>query len=818
MKATDDFLDQAAIDGAIDAACGSIAPTWPLDRFIAVNPYWHWTDRPFDAAARELARLTGTSLYRRREDYFAAWARGEFTREDLEHAIADSGAVTTVDRVIADLRKARRHPAGLPMPSDAAGPSGAHGVPPSLGDAITLQVSQFCAAWFDGDQADWHPVRERALFPAWRDAVTHDLALDLVPSKSQAREWLASLPAAGRAAIPPMVRRLGVAREDVPCLLTAVLMRIGGWASWCAFLRWDARLAGRDDDAIMDLLAIRLAWEALADDGRRDDASAWHRWQNAWRKAAPLPGADTFLPDRLAQRALERAYQRSLLAKLAAAGQATVDHGTPAVQAAFCIDVRSEVFRRSLEAVAPAVHTLGFAGFFGLPVAYGALGATTVRPQLPGLLGAAWVAQETTGDTAADTALAARRRARHADRAVNETFGRLPGSAFTLVESRGLGYVPRLLGRTLRSTGHRRAWDQEGLRGDEAAGLHVRLGHAAALPVTERAGLAGRILRAMHLTRDFARLVMLAGHGSQTANNAHEAGLDCGACGGQTGEVNARALATLLNDAAVRAALKADGIDIPDTTRFVGALHNTTTDDVELFETQSVPASHASDLLQLQSWLAQAGDRARAERAPALGLAAIADQPAALKKAVLARANDWSQTRPEWGLANNAALVVGPRALTRGANLGGRVFLHEYAWTDDPEGAALAGILTAPMVVTHWINMQYHASTVDNARYGSGNKILHNVVGGRIGVFEGNQGDLRIGLPMQSLHDGEQWRHTPLRLTAVVAAPTDTIDKVIDGHEVVRRLVEHEWVWLVARDPATGVTRMRSRAGWMPFP
>ena len=76
------------------------------------------------------------------------------------------------------------------------------------------------------------------------------------------------------------------------------------------------------------------------------------------------------------------------------------------------------------------------------------------------------------------------------------------------------------------------------------------------------------------------------------------------------------------------------------------------------------------------------------------------------------------------------------------------------------------------MIVTHWINGQYFLSTTDNDRFGSGNKVLHNVVGGHIGVFEGNGGDLRIGLALQSLHDGERWQHEPLRLTVVVDAPS----------------------------------------------
>ena len=141
-------------------------------------------------------------------------------------------------------------------------------------------------------------------------------------------------------------------------------------------------------------------------------------------------------------------------------------------------------------------------------------------------------------------------------------------------------------------------------------------------------------------------------------------------------------------------------------------------------------------------------------------------------------------------------MIVAPRTRSQHLNLAGRAFLHDYDYTQDPELGVLELIMTAPLVVTNWINMQYYASVVDNVKYGSGNKVLHNVVGGRLGVFEGNGGDLRIGLPMQSLHDGENWQHTPLRLSVFIEAPQAAIDGIIAKHAVVRQLVDNQWLHL----------------------
>ncbi len=188
---------------------------------------------------------------------------------------------------------------------------------------------------------------------------------------------------------------------------------------------------------------------------------------------------------------------------------------------------------------------------------------------------------------------------------------------------------------------------------------------------------------------------------------------------------------------------------------------------------------------------AVASEQTRTERLPIVASKSLGD--------LLKRASDWSEVRPEWGLAGNAAFIVAPRSVTKNANLNARSFLHSYDYTQDTEGTVLETIMTAPMVVAHWINMQYYASTVDNHHFGSGNKTVHNVVG-RFGILSGNGGDLMTGLPWQSLHTGEKLQHLPLRLQVVIAAPREMIDRVIAKHEMVANLLTGGWLHLIAID------------------
>jgi uncharacterized protein YbcC (UPF0753/DUF2309 family) len=803
-------LHRERLSLAIERACARIAPSWPLDQLIAVNPFWGWLDQPIEHTAAQLASRSGAQLLMSRDWFAAQYRAGRFTEAHLRRAIERAGAACTPHQLIELMHTPAPELPHRRLVTEIAdaGRDVRHNMP--WVEFVTHHLSQTCASYFDEGQAQLRPDHSAGLYASWRQHTAEDLSPRLLMGLAGGRERVRRLPGDARELIAQAVCALGVPEAEREHYFAGLLLSINGWAAWCAYLRWQARLGGGNDDHLVELLAMRLAWEWVLHDCGGDALRArWQaempRWPQADDAAAEARSRDWLLLD-----ALELAYQDSLLPGLAQGTRRQPAHA-PAVQAIFCIDVRSEVFRRALEAASPEVQTLGFAGFFGLFIEYQPLGAPAARPQLPGL----FAPQLRAGDAQAPAGLAERRNERLQLGSAWKQFKTAPVSAFSFVEALGLFYAGKLAGD---GAGWSRPVPQPEVAALSAYEQTLRkprlLGPVAggSLSAEQRADAAAVMLRAMSLTRDFARLVLLAGHGAQTTNNPFAAAYDCGACCGQTGEVNARAAAALLNDPEVRAGLAARGIAVPESTWFVAGLHNTTTDELLLYDLDELPASHRADLAQLQDWLAAAGARARAERAPLLKLDAGDD--AQLLAAMQRRTRDWAQVRPEWGLANCAAFIVAPREHCKHLNLGGRSFLHDYRWRDDESLAILELIMTAPMVVTHWINMQYYASTVDNRRYGSGNKVLHNVVGGRIGVFEGNGGDLRIGLPMQALHDGERFMHEPLRLSVFIEAPRAAMDQVIAKHATVRQLVEHRWIHLFQIDDEEHAVYRRQPDGW----
>jgi uncharacterized protein YbcC (UPF0753/DUF2309 family) len=753
-----------------ERAIKAIPPLFPLASSVAVNPFLGQTDEPLPVTAARLARVAGTRITPDRSFFATRIEAGEITEEDLTDALCAAGGTfdkPTLSDLHAALKTEAAEPKALPTVADlAADVSGIDW--PAL---IDERIGVWAASHFDEGQALWQPYRAGGAFIAWREFA----ARDLTPEIHGLKGFGAFVAATSRSPWRAMGRAsevLGLTTQAAGTTFHRLLMSMGGWAQYARYLLWQAELYGNTDNTTAELLAIRMIWEEALFDLYRDQIA--DRWAEVVEAhALPVTPDQSHVIDAVLQEACERAQQRKLATALSEATPRKID-GRPALQAAFCIDVRSEVFRRALESLDAGIETIGFAGFFGVTANHKAAGSDVVEARGPVLL---QMGTHTHTHEAEDDDLK-RRYAARAKRAWGR-FKLAAVSSFAFVEATGPVYAGKLV-RDALGLGHGAAKAEPAPRLDASVDLDARI------------GMAKTVLGAMSLTSNFGKIVMLAGHGANVTNNPHESGLHCGACGGYAGDVNARLLAAVLNEKAVRDALPDHGIEIPSDTVFIPAMHDTTTDAVILYD-QDVPAAKGrADMAQLRSWLEAAGRLARTERAGRL-------PRAEMEKDVVKRSADWSELRPEWGLAGCRAFIAAPRGRTDGTSLAGQSFLHSYDWKQDKGFGVLELIMTAPVVVASWISLQYYGSTVAPRLFGGGNKLLHNVAGG-IGVLEGNGGALRPGLPWQSVHDGENYQHDPLRLTVVIEAPREAMTDILKRHAGVRDLFDNGWLHLIAMD------------------
>jgi uncharacterized protein YbcC (UPF0753/DUF2309 family) len=821
------------LEAAIASACKRVAPLWPLKHFIAVNPFLGFSDRSFSSTAAVLKRVGRIEMLMPRAFYDQAIKAGAIEEGDLTAALERVALSPNIPRTAEELKAAAARP--------REGSKASAGAIATVGEVLDRladgdrqaslvgfmidDISRWCAAYFDDGQSSWRmPNRDEKPYAAWRAAARYDRNPEVMGVRGFRRAILA-LPEDPVETIGVVADRLGIPDTALEDYLYRVLFDIGGWAAYARYLAWIAELQGETNDTLVELLAIRVAYGFGLFQARTDEEFKT-AWADAMRQAAQTPCDDALNDDPdlaidlILQDAYEAAFQRRMTARLAAHATRSdaLPNRRPPVQAAFCIDVRSEIFRRALETVCPQAETIGFAGFFGFAIEYVPIGRTEGGAQCPVLLRPSFVVCETVKgatEEEKEEVLGLRLLRRRAAKAW-KAFKLSAVSSFAFVESAGLLYAGKILSDVLGLTRVAPDPNLDGLDWNVARRIGPSIApgqlseRAVGLNKEQRLAAAEAALKGMSMTGQFARLVMLAGHGASTVNNPHATALDCGACGGHTGEANARVAAAALNDPDVRAGLVAKGINLPSDVWFIAALHDTTTDEVKLFDQDKAPPTHRDEIEKLKNWLAKAGSLARLERAKLLGV----DKTIRAEPKVIARSRDWSQVRPEWGLAGNAVFIAAPRARTAGLDLGGRCFLHSYECTSDPDFKVLELIMTAPMVVASWINLQYFGSTVNNRVFGSGNKTLHNVVG-QIGVLEGNGGDLKVGLPLQSVHDGKRFIHEPLRLNVFLEAPESAIESVIEKNPRVRELVDNGWVHLFAlSEEGTTIHRYRALGHW----
>jgi len=508
---------------------------------------------------------------------------------------------------------------------------------------------------------------------------------------------------------------------------------------------------------------------------------------------------------RLLHLAYERRHRVGVLdGLLAHARLAPTVHPRPRFQAIFCIDDREESIRRHLEEILPEVETFGYAGFFGVTMAYQGLEDVRPRPLCPVVvqpthfIDEVAVEEEEEADFARNRRLHA--RATHSFGIGSKTLFR-GGFVAALL---GLGAVLPLIARCLFPRWTERAAHHGAHRLARRPRTRLRIerrpetradGLRVGYTIDEMATVVESALRTIALTEDFSPVVLVLGHGSSSLNNPHEAAHDCGATGGGRGGPNARAFAAFANEPGVRAALRARGIDIPAQTRFVGGYHNTCDGSLTYYDVESLPAGTIAELEQAQATLAEASRRESHERCRRFDGAPLSIDEERAVEHVEAHAYDLAQPRPEYGHATNAVCIVGRRARTRGLFLDRRAFLVSYDPTTDPSGDILAGVLKAVGPVGAGINLEYYFSFVDNAGYGCGTKLPHNITG-LIGVMDGHASDLRTGLPWQMVEI-----HEPVRLLTIVEAEPATLQRILATAPDLARLIENRWIQVVAWSP-----------------
>jgi hypothetical protein len=760
----------ATIQDSIDKAATTVGPVWPIHSFVTANPLSGFEDLPFGEAVTQAADLLGGRGYPSPATFRAALDDGRIDPEILESELAEHGYEADPETLLERM--------------DAAADSG---TPETAVERVDDVLTKWLSAFLDEGRTQWPmPNRDAGFYTAFREVAEYD-------SEIPNRGIVADLPETPTEAIETVLEPYPES-QWVP-IFEEQLAALPGWTG---FIKQRAD----DDGAWQSAYPITLAGYLAARLSLLDGFGVG---------IGPSTGPDSTdadATDDLAEAFLsawEASYRADVVESVAAESRSVAESepsGRADAQLVFCIDTRSEIVRRHIEA-AGNYETHGYAGFFGIPMEYQGYGAEVSVDACPPILDSRHHITEIPTDKGTQASHDRWSGIREAASEVVKTLKTNPATAFGFVENAGSGYGLALAARTLVPG---RVYDLLHSATDAVPDdhefceqiVHHQHTYVGDLPVgltaEEKVEYAATAFELMGWD-DFSRLVVFAGHAGETANNPYDSSLDCGACAGNPGGPNARVLAAICNDTDVKTALRERGFDVPEDTVFLAGEHNTTTDEIELYD-HDVPESHTDDLDQLRADLAAARENAAAERAESMG----ADGSRGIREAER-RAADWAETRPEWGLAGNAGFVVGPRELTSDLDLDGRAFLHSYEWSTDPDGDALEAILTGPMVVTQWINTQYYFSTVDNAVYGSGSKVTQNPVG-NIGVYQGNGGDLMTGLPLQSLMaaDGEPY-HQSLRLSTIVHAPVERVTGVLADHEALTELLDNDWLSLTVVDP-----------------
>lgn len=751
------------IHNSILTASKVIGKTWPLYSFVTSNPLSGYEQLPFEHAVKTAKDYLNFNVFPEGHVYRQAWEQGAIKEAELLKQLKENGFSNAPEFYLNVLESQTVNTKMNPN------------------HELDSMMVKWLSAFMDEGLAEWEmPNKDKGFYQAWRSLAKYDNLLGIKKGKD--------IPKTSAEALT--VALSNYTAEEYTTIFTYHLAALPGWTGYINYRSSSNSLWQQAYPInLEDYLAVRLSvakyrnLQILPTTEKTELNPTTEKLKYLWLKA------------------WEASWQHELIATVSnASGSEKIsvaDTYTTEAQFAFCIDTRSEAIRRHVETKGN-YETFGYAGFFGIAMDYTGLEDGLTRKSCPPIVSSAYTVSEapqasnTTGLKSFKKRI---QRINFKEYFLKRMKNMLP-SAFGYVEGSGVLYGLSILGRTLlpgysyrlkeKNTSSHESVCQPKINHTEKTNDH-ELG----ISLEEKVAI---VKSAFDLTgwKTFAPLVLFVGHGSHTANNPFGSSLDCGACAASPGRHNARMLAKLANLPEVKKVLVDDyNVAITDNTIFIGAEHNTTTDEIIIFDAE-VPESHQKQLNKLKSDLSKAQETATRER---LGLGNNSVNTAHQK------ANNWGETRPEWGLAKNAGFIIAPRSLTKNQHLDSRCFLHSYDWEMDSAGNALEGILQGPMVVTQWINNHYYFSTVDNERFGGGSKITHNITG-KFGVVQGNGGDLKMGLPLQSVHQTDtEMYHQPLRLSVLVQAPLERVGQILAKNEHLQNLLDNEWIYLMVMDP-----------------
>lgn len=762
------------LTNSINEASKVIGKTWPLYSFVTSNPLSGYEKTTFKSAIQSASKYLGVTALPDVSLLKAAWKNGDIAQEILSELLKEQGFNQPVEFYLQKMQAE----VNIQQKNEY--------------QELDQMMCKWLAAFLDEGLAEWEmPYKSEGFYSSWRKLAQYDKKFKNSDSK-----------------IPQTAEQaLEIVLKDEPKKNHQEIFKyhIAALPGWTGYIKYrneeNSAWQQKYPISLTDYLAVRL-WIAKnlqlallpVSDIKKDkieNLELKYIWLKAWEKT------------------WQKQLSKTLSSNANKVQNTASSKNTPDAQFVFCIDTRSELIRRHIESKGN-YETFGYAGFFGIAMDYKNLDNGVIRKSCPPIVNSAYQVSEIP-QKGQEQKLASYQQYTENAKFGSYFFKRLKNmlpSAFGYVEGSGFFYGASLTARTIFPAAASRLSNKTKQSHENISETNIHSfgddKRASEISILEKAGIVKSAFDLLGW-KNFAPLVIFAGHASQSANNPFKSSLDCGACAASPGRHNARMLAKMANQKEVRLALKEEfDIHVPNETFFIGAEHNTATDEIVLFDSQA-PETHLKLIKNLKLDLEQVQQSTTQER---LGIN-HQSVDAALKKA-----NNWAETRPEWGLAKNAAFIIGPRSLTKNLHLEGRCFLHSYNWETDSEGKFLEGIMQGPMVVGQWINNHYYFSTVNNEQFGGGNKITQNVTG-QLGVVQGNGGDLKIGIPLQSVKSSdEKIYHQPLRLSVVIQAPKEWVADIIQRNEQIKTLLDNEWLYLMVMDPSKSNEMINYHKNW----